>query len=101
MRIKIFTPNENGKIELSKEELENLLNETYYYRINMNEISAMNIKGNVYKILAYVFEHFLTLKINLVQKTFCPSLMKADIPVLEELLFQFVEKARVLLIPVC
>ncbi|MBO5452450.1 MAG: helix-turn-helix transcriptional regulator [Clostridia bacterium] len=38
----------------------NLLNETYYYRINMNEISAMNIKGNVYKILAYVFEHFLT-----------------------------------------
>ena len=29
MRIKIFTPNENGKIELSKEELENLLNETY------------------------------------------------------------------------
>ena len=29
MRIKIFTPNENGKIELTKEELENLLNETY------------------------------------------------------------------------
>ena len=29
MRIKIFTPNENGKIELTKEELENLLNESY------------------------------------------------------------------------
>ena len=29
MRIKIFTPNKNGKIELTKEELENLLNETY------------------------------------------------------------------------
>ena len=29
MRIKIFTPNKNGKIELTKEELENLLNEAY------------------------------------------------------------------------
>ena len=29
MRIKIFTPNKNGKIELTKEELENLLNESY------------------------------------------------------------------------
>lgn len=29
MRIKIFTPNENGKIELTKEELEALLNESY------------------------------------------------------------------------
>lgn len=29
MRIKIFTPNKNGKIELTKEELESLLNETY------------------------------------------------------------------------
>ena len=29
MRIKIFTPNENGKIELTKEELESLLNESY------------------------------------------------------------------------
>lgn len=29
MRIKVFTPNENGKIELTKEELESLLNETY------------------------------------------------------------------------
>ena len=29
MRIKVFTPNENGKIELTKEELENLLNESY------------------------------------------------------------------------
>ena len=29
MRIKVMIPNENGKIELTKEELENLLNETY------------------------------------------------------------------------
>lgn len=29
MRIKIFTPNEKGKIELTKEELENILNESY------------------------------------------------------------------------
>ena len=29
MRIKIFTPNKNGKIELTKEELESLLNESY------------------------------------------------------------------------
>ena len=29
MKIKIFTPNENGKIELTKEELESLLNESY------------------------------------------------------------------------
>ena len=29
MRIKIFTPNEFGRIELTKEELEQLLNESY------------------------------------------------------------------------
>lgn len=29
MRIKIFTPNEYGRIELTKEELEKLLNESY------------------------------------------------------------------------
>lgn len=29
MRIKIFTQNGNGKIELTKEELENILNESY------------------------------------------------------------------------
>ena len=29
MRIKIFTPNEFGRIELTKEELEKLLNESY------------------------------------------------------------------------
>ena len=34
MRIKIFTPNENGKIELTKEELENLLNESYKHGWN-------------------------------------------------------------------
>lgn len=34
MRIKIFTPNENGKIELTKEELEKLLNESYQHGWN-------------------------------------------------------------------
>lgn len=28
--IKVFTLNENGKIEITKEELENLLNESYW-----------------------------------------------------------------------
>lgn len=28
--IKVFTLNKNGKIELTKEELENLLNESYW-----------------------------------------------------------------------
>ena len=37
-----------------------LLDETYNYRRNMNEVSALNIKANVYKIFVYVFEHFLT-----------------------------------------
>lgn len=62
MRIKVFTPNENGKIELTKEELENLLNESYrhgwndhkpsyydfYYNSTPNYYSAMT--GDTAKI---------------------------------------------------
>lgn len=38
----------------------NLLNETCNYRKKTTEISALSIKGNVYKIFAYIYEHFLT-----------------------------------------
>ena len=40
--------------------LSNLLNETYYHRRNITEVSALKIKGNVYKIFAYIYDHFLT-----------------------------------------
>ena len=40
--------------------LSNLLNETYHHRRNITEVSALSIKGNIFKIFAYIYEHFLT-----------------------------------------
>lgn len=37
-----------------------LLNELHHHRQNITEISALSIKGNVYKIFAYIYDHFLT-----------------------------------------
>ncbi len=37
-----------------------LLNEIYHHRRNITETSALNIKGNVFKIFAYIYDHFLT-----------------------------------------
>lgn len=36
MMVKIFTPNKNGKIEFTKDELEKLLNEAWYDGKNSN-----------------------------------------------------------------
>ena len=65
MRIKIFTPNENGNIELTKEELENLLNESYrqgwndklyyrdYYYSTYPNIALSNIANTADTARAY------------------------------------------------
>lgn len=46
VRIKVFTPNENGKIELTKEELENLLNESYRHGWNDHKPSYYDFYYN-------------------------------------------------------
>lgn len=45
MRIKIFTPNENGKIELTLEELQQLLNEAYEQGWNDKPYSYGSLGG--------------------------------------------------------
>ncbi len=42
------------------EYLLNLLHETYYLKKNITEVSEINVKGNIYKIFSYIYEHFLT-----------------------------------------
>ena len=75
--IKVFTLNKNGKIELTKEELEQLLNESYWegYRNNSNRywtytspsiISATGITCNPYTIKADALtSDSITIKTNL------------------------------------
>lgn len=46
MRIKIFTSNKNGKIELTKEELESLLNEAYKQGWNDKPYYYSGLWGN-------------------------------------------------------
>lgn len=49
--IKLFTPNENGKIELTKEELENLLNEAYEEGASEANLKTVNYGTGTYPLI--------------------------------------------------
>ena len=55
MMVKVFTKNENGKIEFTEEELKKLLNEVFYEGYNSNNYSYYIILLNDFQALPTVF----------------------------------------------
>ena len=49
--IKLFVPNENGKIELTKEELENLLNEAYEEGASETNLRTITYGTGTYPVI--------------------------------------------------